>query len=258
MLGWFRERRRRRVMGEPLPAEWWSIVDRRCPVIAGLTGGQRDRLGGIVRVLLDEKHFEGCGGLKMTDEVRVTIAAQAALLVLGRPGSYYPTLRSILVYPDAYQVWTQEEDEIGIVTEGMDERLGEAWDGGTVVLSWADVVRGGGDEDDGSNVVLHEFAHLLDGEEGDMNGAPLLSGRAGYDRWAEVFMREYKGLVRDVRKGRPSVLDPYGAEHPAEFFAVATEVFFERPGAMRKRHPELFEVMRGFYGWVPGEDEKED
>lgn len=253
MLGLFRKRRRARLLARPLPPAWWAVIDRHSPAVTHLSADERDRLGGIVRVLLDEKRFEGCAGLAMTDEIRVTIAAQAALLVLNRPGDYYAGLRSVLVYPASYRAWTREQDEIGIVTEGVDERLGEAWEHGAVVLSWADVVRGGENDHDGHNVVLHEFAHLLDAQEGDMNGAPLLSDRAGYGEWSRVFSAAYEGLVRDVRRGRRSLLDPYGAEHPAEFFAVATEVFFERPVAMRREHPDLYRELAGYYGQDPAE-----
>jgi Mlc titration factor MtfA (ptsG expression regulator) len=172
MLPFIRRRRRNRLMATPLPLSWWALIDTRVPAAARLSETERARLGGIVQILLNEKNFEGCAGLAMTDEIRLTIACQAALLVLNRPGDYYPGLYSILVYPAAYRAPTEEVGPLGIVTEDDEVRLGEAWTEGSVVLSWADVLRGARQEDDGRNVVIHEFAHLLDGQAGDMDGAP--------------------------------------------------------------------------------------
>ena len=251
MLKYFRARRRSRLASDPLPDDWWGIIDRRVPAVAGLTPADRERLGGIVRVLLAEKRFEGCAGLAMTDEIRVTIAAQAGLLILNRPGDFYPGLRSILVYPAAYRVTSQEEGPLGIVTEEDEVRLGEAWAEGSVVLSWEDVVHGAAEPEDGRNTVLHEFAHLLDAQGGDMDGAPALSGPARYRDWARVLGREFEELVEDVHRGQRPLLDPYGATHPAEFFAVATEVFFERPLALRREHSELYAQLAQFYAQDP-------
>ncbi len=251
MLGFLRNRRRARLREQPLPDRWWAIIDRRIPLIRGMSAADRREIGGIINILLAEKRFEGCAGVKITDEIRVTIAAQAGVLLLHRDSDYYPTLRTILVYPRAYIARNVEHNPDGTVTEGPESRLGESWDLGSVVLSWDDVVRGAADEDDGHNVVLHEFAHQLDGESGDMDGAPALRGSARYRDWARVLGAEYEDLLADLHDGHRTLLDPYAATNPAEFFAVATELFFERPGAMRRMHPELYEQLSRFYAQDP-------
>ncbi len=255
MLGFLRRRRRERIGAQPLPEAWWAIIDRRVPMIAAMNEDDRRELGRIIRILLDEKRFEGCGGLEMTDEVRVTIAAQAAVLLLHRPGTrYYPTLRSILVYPSAYFANTARQNPDGTITEGPQGRLGESWFRGSLVLSWDDVVRGAANDHDGRNVTLHEFAHQLDGDSGGMNGAPVLASPARYRDWARVLGHEFAELAEDLHKGHRTVIDPYGATNPAEFFAVVTELFFERPRAMRKHHAELYEQLATFYRRDPAGD----
>ena len=249
----FRKRRRARLRATPLPAAWWEIIHRRVPYVERMNSADRRELGGIVQVLLNEKHFEGCGGLEMTDEIRVTVAAHAAILLLHRETDYYPTLKSILVYPSAYVAPMAQRQPDGTVIEGPQARLGESWYRGSLVLSWRDVKRGGADDDDGRNVVLHEFAHQLDGEAGGMNGAPLFTDSSCVRDWARVLGEEYKQLTIDVHRGYRSLLDAYGATSPPEFFAVATELFFERPAAMRARYPELYEQLACFYAQDPAD-----
>lgn len=251
MLPFFRNRRRRRLRATPLPDAWWDIIDRRVPCIASLPKPARDDLAGIIQILLDEKQFIGARGLEITDEIRVTIAAQAAILLLGRDTRYYPTLRTIYVYPRAYASTAAQRNPDGTVTEGLQPRLGESWHRGALVLSWSDVVRGAADADDGRNVTLHEFAHQLDGEWGGMEGAPPLPSAARYRDWARVLGHEYESLIADLHAGHHTLLDPYGATNPAEFFAVATELFFERPRDMRERHPELYAQLAAFYAQDP-------
>ncbi|MCA9298441.1 MAG: zinc-dependent peptidase [Phycisphaerales bacterium] len=246
-----RERRRRRLRQTPLPPNWWAIIDRRVPMIREMGDDDRAELGGLVRVLLAEKRFEGVGGLEMTDEIRVTIAAQAAVLLLHRETRFYPTLRTILVYPAAYRATSTKANPDGTVTEGAQVRLGESWHRGAVVLSWSDVVRGAADDHDGHNVVLHEFAHQLDGENGQVNGAPALPSAARYRAWARVLGHEFEAMIESLHQGHRTLLDPYGAVSPPEFFAVATEHFFERPHAMRRHHPDLYEQLSLFYRQDP-------
>ena len=247
----FRRRRRRRLSSTPLPPAWWEIIDRNVPYIRRFSESDRRELAGHVQVLLHEKRFEGCGGLEMTDEIRVTIAAQAAVLLLHRETDYYPTLTSILVYPHAYVTDRPRRQPDGTVIEGPQVRLGESWFRGSLVLSWDDVLRGTRDPDDGQNVVLHEFAHQLDGESGAMEGAPALGASARYQAWARVLGEEYRDLVHSVRRGWCSVLDAYGATSPPEFFAVVTEAFFERPRDLRRCHPELYDELARFYRQDP-------
>jgi Mlc titration factor MtfA (ptsG expression regulator) len=232
------------------------MLERNVPGVRALPGGQLDELLKLTRVFLDEKSFEGAGGLEVTDEVRVTIAAQACLLLLGLCGDIgsariYPGLQSIVVYPDEYVARLEEYQPDGTVYDGPDERSGESWAHGAIALSWEDVRAGAADPADGDNVVLHEFAHQLDEETGKANGVPLLPSREAYAEWARVMSREYDDFVEKVDRNRRVLFDEYAAEDPAEFFAVATEFFFERPVALRSHHPDLYEQLRSFYRQDP-------
>jgi Mlc titration factor MtfA (ptsG expression regulator) len=251
MLG-FRERRRRHLRAKVFPSDWLTVLEHNVPYYETLSASQRLELQGHIQVFLAEKHFEGCGGLEITDEIRVTVAAQACILLLGRKTDYYPKLKSILVYPDAYVAHVTRRQADGTVSEADQGRIGESWGHGAVVLSWNAVLRGAADIHDGRNVVLHEFAHQLDQESGATEGAPLLPRRSMYVAWARVLGREYAALVRRIDAHRPDVLDAYGAVSPAEFFAVATECFFERPTELRASHPELYEQLTLFYKQDPG------
>jgi hypothetical protein len=254
MFDFFKRRRRERLRAAPFPPGWEQILRRNVPLCDRLTDADRRELQGHIHVFLAEKHFEGCGGLALTDEIRVTIAAQACLLLLHRDTDYYRRLVTILVYPSAYLAKGVESLGGGFVLEGEQGRLGEAWTDGVVVLSWDDVQVGASDIRDGHNVVLHEFAHQLDQEDGVADGAPVLGARSRYVVWARVLGTEYEQLRRTSRKGKKSVLDRYGATKPAEFFAVATECFFEKPAQMRKKHPELYEELRDYYRQDPERD----
>jgi len=250
----FRTRRRRRATSVPFPPEWDEILARNFPLDARLSGDDRKKLRWLIQIFLVEKHFEGLGGLTLTDEIRVTIAAQACLLLLHRGDSMYPRLSSILVYPTAYVAPVKTHDGGGVVTEGEDVRLGEAWELGVVVLSWEDVRYGAADRLDGNNLVLHEFAHQLDMESNVADGAPPLPRRSMYVPWARVLGESYRDLRRQVARDQKTVMDAYGATNPAEFFAVATETFFERPGRLKARYPEMYELLREFYRQDPKAD----
>jgi len=245
--------RRKRLREKPLPREWVEIIRRNLPYYRQLPEGDRQELHGHIQVLLAEKHFEGCGGLELTDEIRVTVAAHACILLLHRRANYYPKLTSILVYPQAYVARKVEKDPNGLVSELDETRSGESWDRGMLVLSWEDVRRQAADPRSGHNVVLHEFAHQLDQEDGKVDGAPGLPGKSRSQTWAQVLRREYERLIRAVEQNRRGVIDAYGAESPAEFFAVVTECFFTKPGPLRDRHPELYEQFRLFYRQDPAE-----
>jgi hypothetical protein len=249
MFGIFRRRRRERLRSQPFPPEWDAILLKNVPLYGRLDEANRRELQGHIHVFLAEKHFEGCGGLELTDEIELTIAAQACLLLLHRETDYYRRLITVLVYPHAYVARRVKSLGGGFVLEGKEGRLGEAWADGVVVLSWDDVWAGAADIHDGHNVVLHEFAHQLDQEDGAADGAPILDRRSQYVAWARVLGAEYERL----RRGRKSALDRYGATNPAEFFAVATECFFEKPAQMRKKHPELYEELKEYYRQDPAE-----
>ncbi|MEX0876318.1 MAG: M90 family metallopeptidase [Phycisphaerales bacterium] len=254
MLRWFRNRRRKRLRNQPLPAEWWAVIDRHAPAITRLTPEERRRLGGIVRVLLDEKDFEGCGGLTVTQDMRLVITAVAALPVLNLPAWDYPGLYSILIYPDAYRVKSRDEEgPAGIITEEDEVRLGEAWTEGSLVLSWNNILDDCADPNNGLNTILHEFAHLIDAYSGDIDGGPPLPNAADARAWSKIVAACYERHTEDVEAGRDTLIDPYGATEPAEFFAVTTELFFERPVAMRAQHGELYEQFARFYAQDPAE-----
>jgi Mlc titration factor MtfA (ptsG expression regulator) len=243
--------RRKRATSQPFLAEWNQILERNFPLDQRLPPDDRRKLRRRIQIFVAEKNFEGAGGLEMTDEIRVTIAAQACLLLLHRDAYDYPHLSSIIVYPAAYRAHSRERTEFGAVTEHEQVRLGEAWNVGAVVLSWNDVRYGAADFHDGHNVVLHEFAHQLDMENNAADGAPVLPRRSMYVAWARVLGSEYEHLQRDVAHQHRTVMDGYGATNPAEFFAVATETFFEKPLQLREKHPELYEQLREFYEQDP-------
>ena len=213
-----------------------------------LPEADRAELQEHVMVFLAEKRFEGGGEFAITDRVRVVIAAQACLLLLHRDARYFPGLSSIIVYPDEYLAPLVEVDEAGIVTEGTDRRSGEYVTEGALVLSWTDVHREGLDVHGAYNVVLHEFAHQLDAEEG-VTVEPAAGGH--HESLYRVLDREYRHLKREVRRGHDTFFDPYGAENLVEFFAVATEAFFETPADFRTHHLELYEQLVSFYRQDP-------
>ena len=250
MFDLFKSHRRAALRKEPLTAVERAIVAKSVPYVAKLDDADRKELEGLVRVFLAEKSFEGCGGLELTEEIRVTIAAQACLLLLHRENDMYPGVDAILVYPGAYRAPT-ERSAGGVVVEGGQARLGESWTRGVVVLAWDHVRSGAAQPADGQNVVLHEFAHQLDGEDGSMDGAPDLGARARYTSWAHVLGDEFGELSGKIHEGLRSDIDPYGATNPAEFFAVVTEMFFEKPRAMKQRHTELYEELAAFYRQDP-------
>ncbi len=258
MFGLLKKRRRDRIRSQPFPSQWRDILLRRYSMYSRLSPADRRELEGHILVFLDEKQFEGCDGQEITDEVRVLIAAQACLLLLHRGTDYYPRLRSILVYPSSYiaKSWHLESDG-RTITEGEQARGGESWPHGAVVLAWDGAIAGALELSRNRNVVLHEFAHQLDEEDGRADGAPLLEGasfsqmRHRYQTWARVLSAEFQQLRRAAEDGRETVLDTYGAQNPAEFFAVATESFFENPGQLKKRHPELYAELKEFYHQDP-------
>ena len=254
MFAYFRNKRRKRLQAKPLPDAWWCIIDDNVPLVRDMDDIDRNKLGGIVQILMHEKTFEGCGGLEITDAIRLTILAQAAILLLHRQSDYYPTLKTILVYPSTYFANHQEVLPDGTVIEGEQSRLGESWYRGALVLAWDNVQSSAWNHDDGRNVTLHEFAHQLDGVATGMDGAPQLPDRARYRAWARVLGHEYEQLTEQLQRGQKTRLDPYAATNPPEFFAVATEYFFEQPRMMKRHYPELYEEMSGFYQQDPAVD----
>jgi MtfA peptidase len=256
VFGFLKHRRRARVRARPFPPEWQAIIQRNVPMYGRLPEADRHELRARVQVFIAEKNFEGAGGLEMTDEVRVTIAAQACILLLRLDDDQnYPRLRSIVVYPSAYRVPRQARDGM-IEREDHAVHLGESWTHGAVVLSWNSARRGAADPRDGKNVILHEFAHQLDQEDGAADGTPELERLALYAPWARVLSEHYLALRKAARTGRRTLLDTYGATNEAEFFAAASECFFERPVQLRTRHPELYQELSAYYGQDPAGDSR--
>ena len=251
MFAWLKRRRREAIRRGPFPAAWRAIIEKNVPYAACLPPADREELAGHVQVFLAEKRFEGCGGMEITDEVRVTIAAQACILLLHRGSDCYPDLISILVYPSTYLAPGGRRTAGGFVAEDPEARLGESWARGVVVLVWDSVLAGAADIHDGHNVVLHEFAHQLDQESGTGDGAPILPKRSMYVAWARVLGAEFDQLVRDAEGNHRTLLDRYGATNPAEFFAVATEAFFEKPRQLRSTHRALYDQLQQFYRQDP-------
>src|SRR2546427_1768605 len=233
----------------PIPDAWPGIVERNVSLARGLSSEERERLLRLVQIFLADKHFEGSGGLTLTEEMKVTIAAEACLLLLHLEGPCYPTLRTVLVYPHGFvpKVARSPGSEVAPPPVRL---MGESWRDGVVVISWDDTVRGARNPADGENVVLHEFAHQLDAEDGVTDGARILPPSA-LRTWGGVLSEEYERLRRDAAHDRGSVLDEYGATNKAEFFAVATETFFEKPVQLEREHPELYRQLQQFYRQDP-------
>ncbi|NOY75054.1 MAG: zinc-dependent peptidase [Kiritimatiellaeota bacterium] len=247
------KRRREAVMNAPFPLEWERIIKKNIAVYEKLSESERFELKRLTLLFLDGKEFEGCGGLEITDEIRVTIAAEATLLLLNRNiTESYPKLHTVLVYPHAYVASSRDViGAQGTIEDVPSVRLGEAWQDGEIVLAWDHAKNGSRDFDDGQNVVLHEFSHKLDQASGTANGAPILKDRSSYKTWGMALNHDFRELREKVERHKKDVIDSYGATNPAEFFAVATETFFEKPGRLKEKHPELFEELRKYYNLDP-------
>ncbi|MBW4561423.1 MAG: zinc-dependent peptidase [Mojavia pulchra JT2-VF2] len=241
------KQRRKRLKHHSFPPLWNAILENNLPIYLCLFPPERRRLQGHIQVFLAEKQFIGCRGLQVTEEMKLTIAAVACLLLLNERGEYFPKLRSILIYPGAYFVNEIVATGNYVVEERRVARLGESWTRDQLVLSWEQVQQDIRNWKDGHNVVLHEFAHQLDQEDGKAEGVPILQRNSDYPIWAQVMTAEYQQLCNDVQQGIKTVIDSYGTTNPAEFFAVATETFFEQPEELQQRHPRLYQLLQGYY-----------
>lgn len=230
------------------------MIERKVPFFRRLSANERAELLSHIQVFLAEKRFEGCGGLELSDEIRVTIAAQACLLLLHRKTDYFPRLLTILVYPSMYMVEEKRHLAGPVWEEGTMSRLGETSDRmGSMVLAWDAIKSGAANSSDGQNLVLHEFAHQLDYENDAVDGAPALASREQKLSWRAVMRTEFASLRAADETGIPTLLDTYGATNAAEFFAVSTEAFFERPCALRVRHPKLYAELQRYFQQDPVE-----
>lgn len=253
VLGWIigkpylREHRRDRIRARPFPEAWRDILRQRVPYFRLLPADLQLQLKQHIRIFIAEKKFIGCAGLDVTDDMRVTIAAQACLLILNRKTDYFPKLERILIYPGPFVVDHLAQDEAGVLSAERAVLAGESWEDGQVILSWEDTAEEAETVGNGRNVVIHEFAHQLDQEKGAATGAPILASGEHYRLWSEVFSREFVKLHQQADAEDDALFDHYRADNPAEFFAVASEIFFEKPSEMAGRHPALYRELSRFY-----------
>ena len=247
LVGWQRDR----LMARQFPKSWLSIIASNLSIYGDLTSEQQKELQGNVQIFLKEKQFIGCLGLQITEEIKVTIAAIACLLLFCDRKTYFPNLRSILVYPHAYIVNEMVMSDRYVVEERRVARLGESWSKDQLILAWEQVQQDIRNWQDGHNVVLHEFAHQLDQEDGKAEGVPILPRAMDYMAWSKVMTVEYLQLCDRVENGKKTVMNSYGATNPAEFFAVATETFFEKPNQLNQKHQDLYELFQRYYRLDP-------
>ncbi len=256
MFHWLREHRRAEARKRPFPPGWEAVVRSNVVHYCLLSEPERAELRAMMQVFLEEKHWEGCGGLVLTDEIRVTIAAQACLLQLGLPHDYFRDVGTILVYPSAVMLPERRPgvfERINGPVEPSVSILGQALDWGTVILVWDDVVHGSRHPEGGHNLVYHEFAHKLDMLDGAADGTPPIADRLQLAQWVAVCSKEFLRLRGLVEKGQKTFLDAYAAKNEAEFFAVSTEEFFDRPLDLRRQAPELYRILRDYYRQDPAE-----
>lgn len=250
MFSWFKKRRRKKILEQAFPLEWREILQDKIVHYSFLSAEKKELLEQLVQIFISEKNFEGCNGQVITDEIKVVVAGHACLLVLNLPHDYYTKVESILIYPSTVKLPPRRS---GIFTRGpMIARtelpiVGQAFMHGTVMLVWDEIQKNTTHPRAGHNVVFHEFAHILDMFDGRADGTPLLPTRETYREWAEVCTRVYFDLQKKMKKGKKTFLSKYAAANEAEFFAVATEYFFNRPVKMEERRPELYGVLKGFY-----------
>jgi len=233
-----------------LSKKWQKYLDYNVDVYHRLPRQYRNDLHGYINLFLNDKQFIACAGLEMTDEIRLTIAAQACILLLHSDNKVYPEFHTIMVYPSAYYAEEEVRDGL-VVSQEKSLRVGESWERGIVVLSWDEVLNDARGESPGHNVVIHEFAHRLDQQNVNSEGVPLLDSSALYQQWASVLSTEYETLKEDLAQGHETVIDSYGATSPAEFFAVVSEMYFELPKVLQANHSELYSQLDEFYQLGP-------
>lgn len=254
VFAWFKRQRRTKLRSLPFPAAWHTYAER-IRAYRTLESDERRKLEQDVQVFVAEKNWEGCSGLVLTDEIKVTIACYACVMILELDVSDFDRVLSILVYPSGYAApW--RDPETGRIMPGEDHRLGEAWYRGPVVLSWADIQRDRDTPGRGRNLVWHEFAHQLDMLDRASDGTPPLETRAQYRRWTDVMTSEFERLRADSLSGKRTLLDQYGAQNETEFFSVATECFFDCPVELAKQHSDLYGLLCEYYRQDPAQRER--
>ncbi len=251
LVFWIDDRRRKEILSRPFPRDWLECLRKNVPHYSLLFEEEKAKLRDSVQIFVAEKHWEGCRGLQVTDEMRVTISGQACLLTLGMEKNYFPRVRTILIYPGGFRVPRDRQiTDMAIEGETMPV-LGQAVHRGPVILSWEDIRNPGNESGVPLNLVIHEFAHQLDMQDGPADGTPSLSSRKLQKKWRRVMKEEYDRLVQESEEGRLTLLDAYGATSESEFFAVASECFFEQPVELKRQYPELYAVLRRYYRQDP-------
>ncbi|MCG7533822.1 M90 family metallopeptidase [Pseudoalteromonas sp. OOF1S-7] len=228
-----------------------QVLLRYMPIYRNMTDADRARLERHILWFLGEKRLLGRDGLKTNRAMALIIAADACLLVLNQQWPLYPNVKEILLYPSSYYAGQNSRDSAGLVSFHTVVRQGESWPGGTLVLSWHDVLEGNRLPEDGHNLVFHEFAHQLDQQTGQTNGTPHLPKGMSYKKWGEVLSRAYQQLKTQLAYHLPHVVHEYGATNEAEFFAVITETFIEKPLQLKQENPELFNLLSEYYRFDP-------
>jgi Mlc titration factor MtfA (ptsG expression regulator) len=251
LFSWFKNRRRRKILAAPFPTLWHAVLRDEVGHYALLGENEQKKLRDVVQIMIAEKDWEGCRGLDLTDAMRVTIASLAAILVLGMDDYCFDNVATILVYPDAFVAREVHAISGGATVEEESDHLGEAHHRGPIILSWKETQENANSPGYGQNLVFHEFAHQLDMLNGAFDGTPSLASNDLAMRWSVIMDREFRQLQAAERRRRKSVLDPYGATNPAEFFAVAVECFFDSPRAMRNAYPDLYDLFRGYFRQDP-------
>ena len=249
----FKKWRRKRLLKKAFPNDWLPILKTNVPYYQHLPTHLQQKLRGLTHIFIREKQFEGCAGLELTDEIRVSIAAQASILLLGINdlSYFYEDLRSVLVYPKKYVAKIKQRNNGFFVEEGFEQRHGEAWSHGYVILAWNEVQKGASDIQDGQNLVFHEFAHQLDYEYGATDQIEHGTEDSHFLSWARIVGDEYQKFLTSIQQNQQTLIDHYGATNLAEFFAVITELFFEKPRELQKKHPNLYDQLKEFYQQDP-------
>ncbi len=243
MFGWLKKRRRKKILAAPWPEAWSLHLNRNVRLTWELSSSETRKLRSLIKVFVAEKNWESVEGVQLTEEMRVTVAGNACLMLLGVDDFYFDNVKTILIRPHYFEGKSRQ----GFIVEEGVARSGEAWQGGPIILSWPDTLEAGRNEDDGQNLVIHEFAHALDGLDGAMVGTLQFDDEATSEQWQRVVNREYEELAEAQIERRRTVLDHYGATNPAEFFAVSSETFFEQPRLLKQYHPELSGLLEKYY-----------
>lgn len=253
MFDWLRNRRRKRLLAAVTTSDWIETLQNRLWQYRHLSSPQRQKLHGWIRIFIHERHWEGCDGLKLTEQVKLLVAAQAGLLVLGHDNWYFDRTPSILIYPEEYTVRDVPRSTGGGFTiVGDEDRSGEAWYRGPIVLSLPGILSGAGSPNHGHNLVIHEFAHHLDMiDDPFADGKPPIADPQLSELWDRVVSREFQRLRRQCNAGLRPLLNCYGASSEAEFFCVASETFFQLPLQMAEYLPDLYDVFSKFYRLDP-------